>query len=76
MSSSPVYLSHARYGKQAIRVFRVVREDKWHTVVEYNVTVLLEGDIDVSYVLNSGVRMRQALITFVRTDTRRPITRL
>ncbi|KAI0806050.1 uricase, partial [Irpex lacteus] len=49
MSSGSVYLSHARYGKQAVRVFRVVKEDKWHTVVEYNVTVLLEGDIDVSY---------------------------
>ncbi len=48
MSSGSVYLSHARYGKQAVRVFRVVKEDKWHTVVEYNVTVLLEGDIDVS----------------------------
>ena len=47
---SSVKLSHARYGKQAIRVFRIVREDKWHTVVEYNVTALLEGEIDVAYV--------------------------
>lgn len=49
MASNSVYLSHARYGKQMVRVLRVVREDKWQTVVEYNVTVLLEGDIDVSY---------------------------
>lgn len=45
---SSVQLTHARYGKQAVRVFRVVREEKWHTVVEYNVTALLEGDIDTS----------------------------
>ena len=46
-ANAEVYLSHARYGKDKIRVFRVVREEKWHTVVEYNVTALLEGDIDV-----------------------------
>ncbi|KAJ3535992.1 hypothetical protein NM688_g6896 [Phlebia brevispora] len=49
MASSQVYLSHARYGKDKVRVFRIVREEKWHTVAEYNVTALLEGDIDVSY---------------------------
>ena len=38
-------LTSARYGKTKVRVFRVVREDKWHHVVEYNVEVLLEGDI-------------------------------
>ncbi|THH31199.1 hypothetical protein EUX98_g2965 [Antrodiella citrinella] len=42
-------LTHARYGKDKIRVFRVVREGKWHHVVEYNVCALLEGNIDVSY---------------------------
>ncbi|KIP08011.1 hypothetical protein PHLGIDRAFT_104888 [Phlebiopsis gigantea 11061_1 CR5-6] len=46
---SSIQLTHARYGKQAVRVFRIVREDKWHTVVEYNVTALLEGDIAESY---------------------------
>lgn len=45
--TAPVFLSHARYGKDKVRVFRVVREDQWQTVVEYNVTALLEGDIDV-----------------------------
>ncbi|KAG6846761.1 hypothetical protein H0H93_012065 [Arthromyces matolae] len=39
----------ARYGKDKIRVLRVVREGAWHHVVEYNVTVLVEGDIDTSY---------------------------
>ncbi|KAG6879121.1 hypothetical protein C0992_005008 [Termitomyces sp. T32_za158] len=40
---------HARYGKDKVRVLRVVRQGVWHHVVEYNVTVLVEGDIDVSY---------------------------
>ncbi len=43
------YLSSARYGKDAVRVFRVVREGPVHTVVEYNVQVMLEGDIETSY---------------------------
>ena len=47
-TDSAVKLTHARYGKQMVRVFRIVREGKWHTVVEYNVTSLLEGNIDVA----------------------------
>jgi len=35
----------ARYGKTLVRVFRVVREGNWHSIVEYNVEALLEGDI-------------------------------
>ena len=50
MSSNrtPGVLTHARYGKDKVRVLRVVREpgSKVHHIVEYNVTVLLEGDID------------------------------
>lgn len=42
-------LTSARYGKDLIRVFRVVRDGEFHQVVEYNVTVLLEGDIEPSY---------------------------
>ncbi|KAJ3567614.1 hypothetical protein NP233_g6246 [Leucocoprinus birnbaumii] len=42
-------LSYAKYGKTAVRVFRVVREGKWHHIVEYNVTALLEGAIETSY---------------------------
>ncbi|KAH9939728.1 uricase [Epithele typhae] len=43
------YLSHARYGKDKVRVLRVVRDGAWHTVVEYNVTALVEGAIETSY---------------------------
>lgn len=43
-------LTSARYGKANVRVFRVVREGKWHHIVEYNVTSLLEGDITTRYV--------------------------
>ena len=43
--SEQAELTSARYGKAKVRVFRVVREDKWHHVVEYNVEALLEGDI-------------------------------
>ncbi|KAL0063510.1 hypothetical protein AAF712_009607 [Marasmius tenuissimus] len=49
MSSEVSYLSHARYGKDKVRVLRVFREGNWHHVVEYNVTVLVEGDIETSY---------------------------
>ncbi|KAL0575252.1 hypothetical protein V5O48_006717 [Marasmius crinis-equi] len=45
------YLSHARYGKDKVRVLRVVRDKEAgvHHVVEYNVTVLVEGEIDIAY---------------------------
>jgi len=41
-------LASARYGKDKVRVFRVVRDatSKVHNVVEYNVTVLVEGAIE------------------------------
>ena len=39
------YLAEASYGKDKVRVFRVVREGKTHHVVEYNVQVLVEGDM-------------------------------
>ncbi|KAG1760820.1 hypothetical protein EDD22DRAFT_980459 [Suillus occidentalis] len=42
-------LTSARYGKDLVRVFRVVKGKEFHQVVEYNVTVLLEGDIETSY---------------------------
>ncbi|KZT65882.1 uricase [Daedalea quercina L-15889] len=47
--SDESYLSRAHYGKDKVRVFRIVREGAAHRVVEYNVTALVEGDIDVSY---------------------------
>ena len=40
------YLAESKYGKDKVRVFRVVREDKVHHIVEYNVQVLLEGDLE------------------------------
>lgn len=40
------YLAEARYGKDKVRVFRVVKKDKVHQIVEYNVQVLLEGDLE------------------------------
>ena len=43
-------LSAARYGKTKVRVFRIVREGKWHHIVEYNVESLLEGEIATRYV--------------------------
>ncbi|KAJ7628786.1 hypothetical protein FB45DRAFT_44334 [Roridomyces roridus] len=49
MSDELSFLSHARYGKDKVRVFRIVREGKWHHIVEYNVQLLLEGDIATSY---------------------------
>ncbi|KAF9231346.1 hypothetical protein BU15DRAFT_56253 [Melanogaster broomeanus] len=49
MSTPEVTLKSARYGKDKVRLFRVKREGTFHYVVEYNVTVLVEGDIDVSY---------------------------
>jgi len=44
-------LSAARYGKDNIRVYKVEKDEatKTHTVVEYTVTVLLEGEIETSY---------------------------
>jgi hypothetical protein len=41
-------LASARYGKDKVRVLRVVRDpaSKVHDVVEYNVTVLVEGAIE------------------------------
>lgn len=43
------YLSSARYGKDKVRLFRVVRTPTQHEVVEYTVRLQVEGKIDVSY---------------------------
>jgi urate oxidase len=47
-TGEPGVLATARYGKDKVRVLRVVRdpESKVHDVVEYNVTVLVEGAIE------------------------------
>lgn len=43
-------LSSARYGKDNIRVYKVHRDEQsgTQTVVEMTVSVLLEGEIDLS----------------------------
>ncbi|EJF64346.1 tetrahydrobiopterin biosynthesis enzymes-like protein [Dichomitus squalens LYAD-421 SS1] len=43
------YLSHAHHGKDKVRILPVFRDGAWHSIVECNVTVLVEGDIDISY---------------------------
>ncbi|KAF8887859.1 hypothetical protein CPB84DRAFT_1849771 [Gymnopilus junonius] len=48
-SSTSSELATARYGKTKVRVFRIVRDGKWHHVVEYNVEALLEGEIATSF---------------------------
>ena len=49
------YLAEAKYGKDKVRVFRVVREDKRHHIVEYDVQVLLEGEMETRRALFSLV---------------------
>ncbi len=49
MSNKVGVLTSARYGKDLVRVARVVREGDKHTIVEYTVKALLEGDIETSY---------------------------
>ncbi|MBW0482495.1 hypothetical protein O181_022210 [Austropuccinia psidii MF-1] len=46
---SPFQLSRSRYGKTNVRVLRVVRNGRWHEVVEYTISIMLEGQLDVAY---------------------------
>lgn len=49
MATLGVVLSAARYGKDKVRVLRVKREsDGVHYIVEYNVTLLVEGNFETS----------------------------
>jgi hypothetical protein len=67
---SNTVLSLAEYGKDNIRVFRVVRDGRRHIVVEYNVTVLLQGDIDIRYVIDLLTRIiRQFELTMAPPAT-------
>jgi urate oxidase len=54
-TTEPGVLATARYGKDKVRVFRVVRDpaSEVHDVVEYNVTVLVEGRIETRCVHKS-----------------------
>ncbi|KAL1921446.1 uncharacterized protein VTP21DRAFT_11162 [Calcarisporiella thermophila] len=42
-------LETAVYGKDRVRLLKVVRKGKWHEVTELTVRVMLEGDIATSY---------------------------
>lgn len=76
MSSSNVVLTTARYGKDKVRVFRVKREsDRVHHIVEYNVTLLVEGDIDVSWVTRRDLVISQIVEGYMFLDTPRRTTR-
>ena len=55
-------LSGHRYGKSRIRVVKILREGKRHTVVEINAEVLLEGDFESSYTSGDNSKV-------VATDT-------
>ncbi|KAF8340436.1 uncharacterized protein EI90DRAFT_3285834 [Cantharellus anzutake] len=44
-----VKLINAIYGKEKVRVFRVVRNGTVHDVAEYNVCALLQGEVETSY---------------------------
>lgn len=47
-------LGSARYGKDNVRVCKVEREQSgFHNVVEMTICVLLEGEIETSYVVGS-----------------------
>jgi len=45
----PSELTFARYGKDKVRVFRIVRNKDYQDVVEYTVCALIEGKIETSY---------------------------
>jgi urate oxidase len=55
-------LSGHRYGKSRVRVVKILREGKRHTVVEINAQVLLEGDFESSYTSGDNSKV-------VATDT-------
>jgi urate oxidase len=44
-----VTLGHNQYGKDEIRVVRVLRDSEPHTLVDYNVNVRLVGDFDAAH---------------------------
>ena len=74
MTSIEGILTSARYGKDQIRVFRVVRNGSVHEIVEYNVQVLLEGDIATRYDIRLLVEPSSRSL-YATAATRRRITR-
>lgn len=61
-------VSAARYGKDNIRVYKVHRDEatKTHTVVEMTVCVLLEGEIESSYVLSHLSHLGGTKLTIIQ----------
>jgi hypothetical protein len=62
------YLAEAKYGKDKVRVFRVVKDGETHHVVEYNVQVLVEGEMEtrratVSFLYISRMFLREKTVT-------------
>ena len=55
MADAAFELTAARYGKDKVRVLRVVRGPNQHEVVEYNVCALVEGKIETRCVTNCHV---------------------
>lgn len=74
-SGGAAHLAGARYGKDKVRVLRVVRGDRdgprWHDVVEYNVCALVEGEIETRCVcvLRSGCWERMGVLTMVNGES-------
>lgn len=67
------YLAESKYGKDKVRVFRVVREDKTHHIVEYNVQVLVEGDLETRRATASFLYISRGFLK-QNTATHRRIT--
>nr|CAG8505166.1 604_t:CDS:2 [Entrophospora candida] len=44
-----VYLKEQSYGKDRVRLAKVIKTGKWHEIVELTVRVLLQGDFEHSY---------------------------
>ncbi|RIA95686.1 uricase [Glomus cerebriforme] len=46
---SDVFLKEQSYGKDGVRLVKVIRTDNWHEIVELTVRVLLEGNFNAAY---------------------------
>ncbi|CAG8463510.1 10925_t:CDS:2 [Dentiscutata erythropus] len=46
---SKVYLKEQEYGKENVRLAKVIRKEKWHEIIELTVRVLLDGEFESSY---------------------------
>ena len=69
-------VSSARYGKDNVRVYKVHRDEKTgvQTVTEMTVCVLLEGEIETSYVL--ALVGSQSINLTISPDIPKPTTAL